>query len=282
MVTSAEPGLTDSQATAFFLCPQEPLHRQYEALRAFFVEHFPSAEAAQLFGYSAGSFRVLCHQFRHDPEKRSAFFRLPPRGARPAPARDPVRELVVAMRKRNLSVYDIQRDLAGTGHRISINALTVLLREEGFARLPRRRDEERPATLTPDSAEIADVRQLDLSPRSFRTTAAGLFLFLPLLVSVAAKKGTNLAGEKEPVVGLRSGLRRAQKWGSGDCFLLSSRIVHPFGQRGAISLAGDLENDRPFDQPIEESHRQRAIGHVVSPFVEVDVGHQGGGALLVA
>ena len=88
--------------------------------------------------------------------------------------------------------------------------------------------------------------------------------------------------EKEPVVGLRSGLRRAQKWGSGDCFLLSSRIVHPFGQRGAISLAGDLENDRPFDQPIEESHRQRAIGHVVSPFVEVDVGHQGGGALLVA
>jgi len=101
-------------------------------------------------------------------------------------------------------------------------------------------------------------------------------------LSVAAKKGTNLAGEKEPVVGLRSGLRRAQKWGSGDCFLLSSRIVHPFGQRGAISLAGDLENDRPFDQPIEESHRQRAIGHVVSPFVEVDVGHQGGGALLVA
>jgi hypothetical protein len=184
MVTSAEPGLTDSQATAFFLCPQEPLHRQYEALRAFFVEHFPSAEAAQLFGYSAGSFRVLCHQFRHDPEKRSAFFRLPPRGARPAPARDPVRELVVAMRKRNLSVYDIQRDLAGTGHRISINALTVLLREEGFARLPRRRDEERPATLTPDSAEIADVRQLDLSPRSFRTTAAGLFLFLPLLEGI--------------------------------------------------------------------------------------------------
>jgi len=101
-------------------------------------------------------------------------------------------------------------------------------------------------------------------------------------LSVAAKKGTNLAGEKEPVVGLRSGLRRAQKWGSGDCFLLSSRIVHPFGQRGAISLAGDLENDRPFDQPIEESHRQRAIGHVVSPFVEVDVGHQGGRALLVA
>jgi hypothetical protein len=160
------------------------LHRQYEALRAFFVEDLPSAEAAQLFGYSSGSFRVLCHQFRHDPDKRSAFFRQPPRGTRPAPARDPVRELVVAMRKRNLSVYDIQRDLAEAGRRISINALTVLLREEGFARLPRRRDEERPATLKADSAEVADVRELDLSPRSFRTTVAGLFLFVPLLEGI--------------------------------------------------------------------------------------------------
>lgn len=184
MATSVELGLTDSQAAAFFRSPQEPLHRQYEALRAFFVDHLPSAEAAQLFGYSSGSFRVLCHQFRHDPEKRSAFFRQLPRGTRPAPARDPVRELVVAMRKRNLSVYDIQRDLAEAGHRISINALTVLLREEGFARLPRRRDEERPAALKAESAEVADVRRLDLSPRSFRTAVAGLFLFVPLLEGV--------------------------------------------------------------------------------------------------
>jgi hypothetical protein len=88
------------------------------------------------------------------------------------------------MRKRNLSVYDIQRDLAEAGRRISINALTVLLREEGFARLPRRRDEERPATLKADSAEVADVRELDLSPRSFRTTVAGLFLFVPLLEGI--------------------------------------------------------------------------------------------------
>ena len=183
MTSSSEPWLTESQAAAFFLSPEEPLHRQYEALRAYFVEQLPSAETAQRFRYSPGSFRVLCHQFRHDPEKRSAFFRALPR-AHPAPARDPVRELVVALRKRNLSVYDIQRELAAGDHPISINALTVLLREEGFARLPRRRDEERPATLKADSAEVADVRELDLSARSFRTTVAGLFLFVPLLEGI--------------------------------------------------------------------------------------------------
>jgi len=183
MVSSSEPGLTESQAATFFLSPQEPLHRQYEALRAYFVEQLPSVETARRFRYSPGSFRVLCHQFRHDPEKRSAFFCSLPR-AHPAPARDPVRELVVALRKRNLSVYDIQHELAAGDHHISINALTVLLREEGFARLPRRRDEERPAVLKADSAEVADVRRLDLSPRSFRTTAAGLFLFVPLLEGI--------------------------------------------------------------------------------------------------
>lgn len=49
------------------------------------------------------------------------------------PLRDRVRDLAIAKRKRNMSVYDIQRELAEASHSISINALTVLLREEGRA-----------------------------------------------------------------------------------------------------------------------------------------------------
>jgi hypothetical protein len=181
MTSSHGKQLTDP--AAFFLSPEDPLHRQYEALRTYFVEQLPSHEVAARFSYTPGAFRVLCHQFRHDPDKRS-FFRQPRHGPQSAPARDRVRELVVAMRKRNLSVYDIQRELAAASHTISINALSVLLREEGFARLPRRRDEERPPTLKPESAAAADIRQLDLSARSFRTPLAGLFLFVPLLASI--------------------------------------------------------------------------------------------------
>jgi hypothetical protein len=173
--------ITDSAAAAFFQIPQPTLQRQYEALRAYFVERLPSAEAARRFAYSPGAFRVLCHQFRHDSAKRAAFFRQPLHGPQSAPVRDRVRERAVALRKRNLSVYDIQRELAQAGQSISVNALTVLLREEGFARLPRRRDDERPATVKPEAAAVADVRCLDLSPRSFRTPLAGLFFFVPLL-----------------------------------------------------------------------------------------------------
>ncbi len=165
----------------FFLSPQFPMQRQYEALRAFIVDEEPSGDVARRFGYSVGAFRVLCHQFRHNPDKRASFFRQPHRGPQTTPARDRVRDLAVAMRKRNLSVYDIQRELAATGRTISINSLTVLLREEGFSRLPRRSDDERPPTVKPEIAQVADVRRLDLSPHSFRTPLAGLFLFVPLL-----------------------------------------------------------------------------------------------------
>ena len=182
MDISTRNGLTDH--ARFFLAPDNPLHRQYEALRAFFVERLPSHEVARRFGYSRGAFRVLCHQFRHDADKRAGFFRVVQHGPRYAPVRDTLRELVVAMRKRNLSVYDIQRDLADTGHAISINALCVLLREQGFTRLPRRLDEERPSVLRPEPAAIADVRTLSLEPRSFRTRLGGLFLFVPLLHTI--------------------------------------------------------------------------------------------------
>jgi len=165
----------------FFLQPLKPLQRQYEALRAYFVEGLPSAQVAARFDYTPGSFRVLCHQFRKDPDFRERFFRDVRHGPQSAPARDRVREWVVAMRKKNLSVYDIQHELRTTGHELSINSLSILLREEGFARLPRRRDEERPETIKPAVAAVADARRLSLDPRGFRTRMAGLFLFVPLM-----------------------------------------------------------------------------------------------------
>src|SRR6266849_6406302 len=127
MTISSKDGLTDRQATRFFAEPDSATQRQYEALRAYFLDQLPSVEVARRFGYSPGSFRVLCHQFRHDVDKRQAFFAKPRAGPDIAPLRDLVRERVVALRKLYLSVYDIQRQLAAEGQSISIYSLTVLL-----------------------------------------------------------------------------------------------------------------------------------------------------------
>ena len=180
MFTSEPKELTD--LSRLFLEPTNATHRQYEALRAFFVDRLPSAEAARRFGYTPGSFRVLVHQFRQNP--RRDFFLKPAKGPQSAPKTDPVRDRVIALRKENLSIYDISRNLAHEGHPLSPVAVAQILKDEGFARLPRRADDERPPGSRPTTADVADVRQLDLSPQSFRTKFGGLFLFLPMLASI--------------------------------------------------------------------------------------------------
>jgi hypothetical protein len=180
-----------------FLRPANATHRQYEALRAFFVDHLPSAEVAARFGYSPGSFRVLCHQFRRNPDR--PFFLSSTKAPTPSPKKSKLRETIVALRKKNLSIYDIANALAEQGHRISPAMVGIHLREEGFARLPRRHDDEQPAGARPAVAAVADVRQLDLSPRRFRTRFGGLFLFLPWLARVdfdALVRRAGLPGSK--------------------------------------------------------------------------------------
>jgi hypothetical protein len=190
MFISEPKKLTDPRQ--IFLQPANSTHRQYEALRAFFIDELPCVEVARRFGYTPGSFRVLVHQFRQDP--RRDFFLTPAKGPRTAPKADPLRDQIIALRKQNLSIYDISRNLAHEGHSFSPVAIGQILRDEGFARLPRRADDERPAGSRPTAADVADVRQLDLSPRSFRTKFGGLFLFLPMLASIPLDRMLQNAG----------------------------------------------------------------------------------------
>jgi hypothetical protein len=57
--------MDDTRCRQFFLEPAEPYHRQYEALRTFFVEGRPLQEIAQQFGYQESSLRVRVSQFRN-------------------------------------------------------------------------------------------------------------------------------------------------------------------------------------------------------------------------
>ena len=68
-----------------FIEPSNTTHRQYEALRAFFVDGIPGKEVANRFGYTEGSFRVLAHQFRQNPHRE--FFLPPAKGPHKAPKR---------------------------------------------------------------------------------------------------------------------------------------------------------------------------------------------------
>jgi transposase len=180
MLISSSSKLTNW--TPFFLQPSNSTHRQYEALRAYFVEGLTNKAAAKRFGYTEGSFRVLVHDFRQNPNR--AFFLPPSKGPQKAPKKDKVRDQVIALRKQNLSIYDISKVLERKGRKLSPVSISLILTEEGFARLPRRRDEERPPTLQPTKGAVANVKYLDLKPRQVHTKFGGLFLFVPLLAAI--------------------------------------------------------------------------------------------------
>ena len=137
--------LTDCQR--FFLEPDTPKQRMYEALRQFFIEGRPSYEVAAAFGYTPGS--------QHGPSQQ--------------PKKTAARDIIEQLRKQNYSVYEISEVLKQRKTPLSPTAVREVLKEMGFAPLPRRLDEERPEYPRPTIEPVADVRKFDIFPRSFST-----------------------------------------------------------------------------------------------------------------
>ena len=181
-----------SKLRRFFLEPVLPKHRQYEALRAFLIEGRPAKEVARTFGYTLSSFHVLCHHFRR--ETQPAFFLATRHGPQSQPKKSAARELIVQLRKQNHSVYEISQTLKERHCPLSPTAVREVLKAEGFAPLPRRRDDERPQQPRPTVEPVADVRQFSLSPHTFTTDCGGLFLFVADLVRLEVDKLAQAAG----------------------------------------------------------------------------------------
>jgi hypothetical protein len=66
---------------------------------------------------------------------------------------------VVALRKQNLSIYDISRALKKEGRSLSPVAISLILNEEGFARLPTRAEKDRPPGDRPGSLHFKLYRR---------------------------------------------------------------------------------------------------------------------------
>jgi hypothetical protein len=56
--------MDDTACHSFFVQPTQTYHRQYEALRAVFVDGRSQKDVADEFGYTYDSFRQLVCQFR--------------------------------------------------------------------------------------------------------------------------------------------------------------------------------------------------------------------------
>jgi hypothetical protein len=168
---------------SFFLAPVLVTHKQYEALRMYFVDKRSAHEVASRFGYTYRAFTSLVATFRdklRDDPTGSFFFVEYRPGRKVSSHTDQVRSLIIEMRKKYYSVPDIKVVLDGLGYPISEKNIFNIVSSEGFARLPRR---SKLARQQLENVQIPAEKSAALSfiPEVFKSSNAGVLMFLGLI-----------------------------------------------------------------------------------------------------
>lgn len=168
----------------FFKSPKNTAHKQYEALRAFFHEERPAAEVARQFDYTLSAFYSLVRDFKKrfkENQADSYFFSENKAGRKPSEDHDQVKDLIINLRKKYLSVPDIKSILDTQKNSRSEKQIYNILKSEGFARLPRRGRTQKDTKLENTLISAPKTILLPNQEEEVNTGNAGILCFLPLL-----------------------------------------------------------------------------------------------------
>jgi len=165
----------------YFQNPKEPAQKRYEALRAYFLESLTQKEAAKRAGYSISTFQSLVSNFQNG---KVEFFLKPQYGPNRRQASDFIHERIVSLRKSGHSVYEIKDILSKEGFSTSIQTINRIIKDEGFAKLPRRTGEELGITkknmLLPPISTAIDLDQIE--GYRFECQVGGIYYFIPYIL----------------------------------------------------------------------------------------------------
>lgn len=188
----AKTRLPSSEVIEYFLKPQLATHRQYLALRMFFVDGVSAEEVAKKCGYKPTAIYSFARNFKQklrecQDENWDPFFQTLKTGPKALDREGDDAQLVIAYRKKMLSIPEIEILMAGVGRPMSAGLIGDILRENGFTRMPKRDRATKEeigknsgyARLkeAPTSKEIA----FNIEECSVPSRGAGLLCFLPII-----------------------------------------------------------------------------------------------------
>ena len=167
----------------FFLQPKSVTHKQYEALRMYYVEDIPAHEVADRFGYTYRAFTSLVSSFREklrgNPSGTLFFVENTP-GRKISSETLGAKSVIIDMRKKYYSVPDIKVTLDGLGHCLSEKNIYNIIVAEGFSRLPRR------TKLVKQQLDKVQIQAEKSTPlgfenETFKSSNAGIIMFLAII-----------------------------------------------------------------------------------------------------
>jgi len=180
----------------FFSEPTLTSHKQYEALRTYFMEDTPAQECADRYGYSYRGFTSLVSSFREKLAKYpsgSFFFVETKLGRRVSERTDSVREIIIDLRKKYYSVSEIKVFLDALNIEVSEKNIFNILHQEGFSRLPRRTKLVK-QQLDPLLLEAEKSVPLSFKPEEFKSSNAGILIFLKYIKQYGIDKIIKTSG----------------------------------------------------------------------------------------
>jgi transposase len=175
----------------FFAKPNYSLHKQYEALRAYFYEKQSANKVAERFGYSKNSLYCFASVFKKQLDARQAegrFFAPLTIGRPIKMPGDKIDRLILTLRKKYLSVSDIKSVLDTQASGVSETYIYKLLKREGFARLPRRGKKTKIDTLSQVQVEAPMAELLEGRNEMFNTSNIGILCFIPYIIGLGIDK----------------------------------------------------------------------------------------------
>ncbi|MDF1549106.1 MAG: transposase [Bacteroidales bacterium] len=165
----------------FFCSPQTIAQKQYEALRMVFVERKTITEAAQKFGYTYRGLTTIISNFRKELKSGNSkvlYFKELKHGRKEIGQES--KDVIISLRKKYYSVEDIKVALDSKGFKISEKSIYNIIRQQGFARLPRRQKLTK-KSLVPTGLKADKTVPLTFIPESFKSASAGILCLLPYI-----------------------------------------------------------------------------------------------------
>lgn len=167
----------------YFQQTDNTTQKQYEALRAFFVEKQTAQQVAKRWGYSVDTVYTMTKNFKKRLQRNEeiTFFAKPKRGRKPSSDHEQIRNMIVKLRKQYLSVEDIKATLDAQKKTISQRHIYNIIRQEGFAKLPRRTIKQRHERSAMEVITAPKTALLKSTEDQFVSQNAGALLFLPYI-----------------------------------------------------------------------------------------------------
>ena len=212
----------------YFTAPAGAAQRRYEALRAYFLEEMPAAEAADRFGYSTASIHQMATLLRKGRLNLFAETRPGPKGPRKATGQ--LRARALELRAAGHSVTEIAAALTSEGMPVSAQTVWQVLDAEGLPRLPRRDEGRRGPPARLDPVKAAARPGWPAQPLSVPCDHAGLLLLLPAITQTGLPDLVRQAGYPAT--------RDLTSWQSIGTLLLAKCARKP-----RVSHAGTLADD---------------------------------------